>query len=105
MKTISKRELISKTLESMNKNRDEYQKLCRADIEEFVNAYEAEILNCLSKADAETPEVMTKPFSGLRITATYKPDREIKIYGEQRQAKAKIFYTAKTTRFFECENK
>lgn len=99
-KTIySKEDLITRTLRLLNKGRNDFAKIQRAEVELIIRAYETAVKECLQEA-TDTTEIETKPLNGLKITATFKPARNICMYGEQRQVKSKISVSAKLTKYF-----
>lgn len=98
-KIYSKEDLITRTLRLLNKGRNDFAKIQRAEVELIIRAYETAVKECLQEATDKT-EIETKPLNGLKINSTFKPARTIRMYGDTRQVKEKISVKAKITKYF-----
>lgn len=98
-KVITKEDLVTQTLHLLNHGRTNFAKVQRQEVEQILKAYECTVIDCLREADTDF-DVEIKPFTGMKITATFKPARTISMYGEQRQVKSKISVSAKLSKYF-----
>jgi len=99
-KVYSQADLIGMTIKLLNQGRPEYTKISREFVEQIIRAYEHTITDTLKEAAAPDTEITVKAFNGLKIIATYVPERIINLYGEERAVKAKVSTKARVSKYF-----
>lgn len=99
-KAYSQADLIRMTTKLLNEGRPEYSKIQTGLVEQILRAYEHTITDTLKEAATPDTEVAVKVFNGLRLIATYVPERLINLYDKERVARARVSTKAKVSKYF-----